>query len=117
MRPGLSNRHDIKTMSEDKEEETKTVRAPTFDVTDDKYQKWRLRFKAYAKLAGVSKSIRTTTDVDLPSNQVEEDALTGTEPETKLKKKAVAINEKAIASFTLAFATDTMLSLVVEYQK
>ena len=70
-------------MSEDKEEETKTVRVPTFDGTDEKCQKWWLMFKACAKLEGFRKAIRTGPEVDFPINQVEACALTGSEPETK----------------------------------
>ena len=101
-------------MSEDKEEETKKVRVPTFDGTDEKNQQWWLRFNAHTKLSGFSKAMKTTPEVDLPSNQAEADALTGTETETKLKRKIVAMKYKAMASFTLDFTTDEMLSLVIE---
>ena len=67
----------------------KTVRAPTFDGTYEKRQKWWLRFKEHVKLAGFSKSIRETPEVYLPSNQVETETLTGTEAEIKLKKRSV----------------------------
>ena len=63
-----------------------------FDGTDEKYQKWWLRFKTCAKLGGISKEIRTTPEVDLPSKQVEAETLTGTEAEIKLKKRAKAMN-------------------------
>ena len=87
-------------MSEDKEEETKTVIVMAFDGTDEKYQKWWLRFKAHYKLAVFNKAIRTAPKVGLLSNQVEAPALTRSKPE-KMKKKETAMNNKDMTIFTL----------------
>ena len=73
-----------------------------------------VKFQGHAKLSGFSKEIRTAPEVDLPSNQVEADTLTGMKSKIKLNKRVLAMNDKAMSSFTLAFTTDAMLSLVIE---
>jgi len=73
-----------------------------------------MRFKAYTKIGGSSKAIRTSLETDLPSSQAKADALTSVDTNYINKMKAVARNGTAIISFMLAFTTDVMLSLVME---
>jgi len=94
----------------------RTVKVPTFDGKEENYQRWLLRFKAYSKLGGFTKAISTVSETDLPADQAEADALTGTDAATQNKIKAVTRNDIAIASLTLAFTTDEMLSLIMETQ-
>ena len=102
-------------MSE-KENENKTVRVPTFDGDESKYQKWWIRFRAYARLAGFTKAIDMQPDPDLPATQTEVDALTGDSDEIKRKRKAANANDLAMASLTLAFTSDDLLDVIMEAQ-
>ena len=60
-----------------------------------------MRFKAHSKLAGFSKTLKDTPEDDLPNDQDEADALTGTESDAQKKKKTFDRNDKALSSSTL----------------
>ena len=75
-----------------------------------------MRFKAYAKLSGFSQALVDHPETDLPNDNNEAEALTGTDGATLKKKKAVLHNDKAIASFTLAFTTNELLDIIMESQ-
>ena len=75
-----------------------------------------MRFKAYAKLSGFSQALIDTRETDLPNNNEEAGALTGTDEDTLKKKKAILRNDKAIASFTLAFTTNELLDMIMKSQ-
>ena len=94
----------------------KTIRVPTFDGDENQYQKWQMRFRAYAKLVGFSKTLQETPEADLPNDSAEAEALTGSDDTVQKQKKAVLYNDKAIASFTLAFTIDELLNMVMESQ-
>ena len=98
------------------EGESKSIRIPTFNGNEDQYQKWWIRFKAYAKLAGFSKALVDTPEADLPGDNMEAEALTGSDDATVKKRSAVLRNDKAISSFTLAFETNELLDMVIESQ-
>lgn len=96
--------------------ENKTVRVPTFNGDEDKYQSWWIRFKAYAKVAGFSAAISTDPEVDLPANQAEVNSLTGSDEDTKRKLAAVSRNDTAMANLTLAFTSDELLRMILSAQ-
>ena len=92
--------------------DSKSIRVPTFDGNQDQYQKWWMRFKAYAKLSGFSQALVDHPETDLLNDNDEAEALTGTDSATLKKKKAVLRNDKAIASFTLACTTNELLDII-----
>ena len=55
-------------------------------------------------------------ETDLRNDEAEADALTGSDDTTVKKKKDVLRNDKAIASFTLAFTTNELLYMMMESQ-
>ena len=96
--------------------DSKSIRVPTFDGDEDHYQKWWMRFKACATLSGFSQALIDARETDPPNDYEEADALTGTDDDTLKKKKAMLRNDKAIASFTLAFTTNELLDIIMESQ-
>ena len=98
------------------EKESKTVRVPAFDGDESKYQKWRIRFRGCAKLAGLTKVIGTEPNLDLPEIQNEVDELSRNNEETKKKRKAASISNLAMASLTLVFTSDELLDIIMEAQ-
>jgi len=93
--------------------ENKTVRVPTFNGSEDTYQAWWIRFRAYAKIAGFIKAIGNTPEPDLPTNQEEVDLLVGNDNATKVKLAAIHRNDMAIASLTLAFTSDELINMIM----
>ena len=69
--------------------EIKTIRVPIFDGKEENYQTWWVRFRACGKLSGFVKALEDAPETDLPKNQAESKALTGTE-EAVTNKKAAA---------------------------
>jgi len=96
--------------------DTKTVRVPIFDGEDESFQKWWIRFRAYAKISGFTKAIETDPEPDLPGSQREVDALSGNGDETKKKRAAADRNDTAMASLTLAFTTDDLINIIMQSQ-
>jgi len=98
------------------QEDSKTVRVPTFNGEKGLFQTWWIRFRAYAKVAGFIKALETTPENDLPGNQIEADALTGNDDDTKKKLAAVKRNDAAMANLTLAFTSDELIALILTSQ-
>ena len=96
--------------------ETKTVKVPSFDGDETNYQRWWMRFKAYAKMTGFHKALEITPEVDLPSTEAEALTLTGSTDDEKKQLAAVKRNDTAISSLTLAFTTDELLDMILEAQ-
>ena len=103
-------------ISENKESRSNTVRGPVIDGSDAQHQKWWLRFKAHAKIAGFGKALKVDPEACLPDAQEEVESLTATETHAVLKKKAADRNDKAVARFALAFETDDLFNLATETQ-
>ena len=88
----------------------KSVRLPTFDGTEEKFQIFWMRFKAYAKVYKFAQALRIGGESDLPTT----DASIIDETTDPGKKQAAAKkrNEIAMANFTMAFTTEGTISLV-----
>jgi hypothetical protein len=86
------------------------VRLPTFDSTEEKFQNFWIRFKAYAKLYKFAQALRIGGESDLPNA----DASTIDEATDAGKRQALAKkrNEIAMANFTMAFTSEGTISLV-----
>eukprot|EP00957_Ditylum_brightwellii_P166325 12662058-Ditylum_brightwellii.AAC.1 len=89
---------------------TKSVRLPSFDGTAKLFQMWWLRFLAYASVYGFSQSIQHAVDPDLPATEAEEinESDRGVAAAAKKAKKANAI---AMASFTMAFTSESLVGM------
>ena len=88
----------------------KSIPLPTYDGNPDEFQKWWLRFKAYAAVKKFSNAIKRTADANLPGTEAEDVSSSAA--------KAVALerNALAIASLTLAFQTDGLLNMITKAQ-
>ena len=92
--------------------ETKSVKLPAFDGTHEGYQRWWMRFRAYAR---VNKWVQALTpgtgDPDLPGSDAEalDNNVDIAASQTLAKKR----NDIAMAQFTMAFTTDSELSMVL----
>ena len=94
---------DLSTPSADSK-----VSLPTFDGSRTKYQVWWVRFSAYAQLRKFKAAFEK--EDDLPSSEDAEIDLT--KDEGKKQMAAKSRNDLAIALFTLAFTTDSLLAII-----
>ena len=93
--------------------ETKSVRLPSFDGTHEGFQKWWMRFVAYAKVHKFSQALKPGLgDTDLPS--AENAALDAVAATAALQTAAKRRNDIAMAQFTMSFVTDSELAMVWE---
>ena len=99
-----------------KDNETKMVWVPVFDGKEGSFQTWQIRFRAYAKIAGFSKAIRSNPETDMPGSQSNADGLAGVTAAEKKKLAAVSRNNAAMASLTLSFTTDELISKIINAQ-
>jgi hypothetical protein len=95
------------------ESETKSVKLPSFDRTHDAFQRWWMRFKAYAQVHKFVQALMPDTgDPDLPANKA--DALDADPAVAALQTLAMQRNDTAMAQFTIAFVTDAELLMIYE---
>jgi hypothetical protein len=93
--------------------ETKSVKLPAFDGTHDGFQKWWMRFKAYARVHKFVQSIQQGTgDPDLPV--ADASSLSVDADVANLQTLAKKRNDIAMAQFTMAFTTDSDLAMIYE---
>ena len=91
--------------------ETKSVKLPAFDGTHDGYQKWWMRFKAYARVHKWVQALAPGTgDPDLPATEaaVLDADIEVAAAQTLAKKR----NDIAMAQFTMAFTTESEIRMV-----
>jgi hypothetical protein len=101
-------------MAEIDEKHDRSVRIPTFDGSEDQFQIWWIRFKAYARVMQFSEAIETGGEADLPiSDAASIDMKT---EEGKRQAKAKKRNNVAIANFTMAFTTESSIQLLFKSQ-
>lgn len=77
---------------------------------------WWVRFKAYAKVSGFDKALKTTIEPDMPASQADEESLDKTNTEDKKKLKAVKRNNETMSNLTLAFTNNTLLNKIMNSQ-
>ena len=93
--------------------ESKSVKLPSFDGTHDAFQRWWMRFKAYARVHKFVQALMPEAgDPDLPANDA--DALDADAAVAALQTAAKRRNDIAMAQFTMAFVTDSELSMIYE---
>ena len=86
------------------------LKLPIFDGEAKKFQMWWTCFNAYASVYKFRQAIQEKGDEDLPGSS--EEMFDEETPEGKKKKAAIKRNEIAMASFTMAFTTETLMGLV-----
>eukprot|EP00957_Ditylum_brightwellii_P119465 9114749-Ditylum_brightwellii.AAC.1 len=90
---------------------TKSVRLPSFDSTAKLFQMWRLWFLAYASVYGFAQSVQHTADSDLPATEADE-INESDRTAAAAAKKAKKANTIAMASFTMAFTSKSLIGMV-----
>ena len=95
-------------MSTDTESNNKSVILPTFSGADKDYSIFWARFQAYADLKGFGDALAHTTSAlpDDPKN------LSAVDKDKKKEEKAMKMNKLAVASFTMAFTTGSLMDYV-----
>eukprot|EP00957_Ditylum_brightwellii_P187666 14290277-Ditylum_brightwellii.AAC.1 len=88
---------------------TKAVRLPTFEGTSKMFQMWWIRFKAYISVYSVTQSIGHEIDPDLLDIK---DNGTGEGDEGVRQNKARKLNTIAIANFTMAFTSESLIGII-----
>lgn len=78
---------------------------PLFDGEHKNFQIWWTRFKAFAGVKRFAPAITTTAEVDLPATEAAAN-------QTNEQKSAVDCNLRAMASITMAFQTEGLMSLI-----
>ena len=88
----------------------KGVKLPSFDGDSKKFQLWWTRFCAYASVYKFRQALAENGDEDLPEKEGEEidESTTNGKKQLAAKKR----NEVAMASFTMAFTSESVMGLV-----
>ena len=94
--------------------EIKNVVLPLFDGKDENFQDWWTKFKAYAGVYGFAKAIKTEPEANLP--EVEDDDLDPKDENNKPAIMAMKWNALAMASLTMAFKSNGLMSMVYKSQ-
>ena len=84
------------------------AKIPVFDGKADKYQLWWRRFKAYAKFNKFGNLLVDHIDPDLAASYAESESDTA----TATQKLALKRNDMAMAAFTMAFATEELMTFI-----
>jgi hypothetical protein len=95
---------EIENMSSDSHESGAYKGMPTFDGKKDKFQKFKLKFKAYANAKGFKEALVATT-ADLPADpnnaELSDD-----------QKKRVKANNDAVCAYTMALIGDEVFEII-----
>ena len=97
-----------------------TVNIPKFTGKPSDFQMWWTRFLSYGTVYKFASCLKTKIEADMPSSQAVFDAMPeATAADIAAKKKAelaIKRNDLAMATFTMAFYTETMMNLVYKAQ-
>ena len=85
---------------------------PKFDGSKDKFQMWWVKVRAYCAYVDCVQAIQSVVDPDLPATESEEIDITTEEGKKKFKAKKA--NSTAMSSLTMAFETNSLISMVFE---
>ena len=94
--------------------ETKSVRLPTFGGAQKDFQVWWTRFMAYGSVYKFAAALKEKDEVDLPGEDAE--ALDLSTDDGKKKDAARKRNNIAMANFTMAFTSESLMGLVYKAQ-
>ena len=87
-----------------------SIKLPTFDGKEGIFAMFWTRFKAYASMKGFLLAIQENAEADLPVDETT--VLDPNDPVEAAQEKARKRNSLAVASFTMAFTTATLMMLV-----
>ena len=88
----------------------KSAKLPTFDGKVDNFQLWWRRFKAYAGVNKFVEALNEKGDPDMPKDDTT--ALDPTDDDDKKKIVAKKRNTLAVAAFTMAFETESLMAFI-----
>ena len=90
----------------------KSVKLPVFDDKASEYQKWYVRFRAYASVCGFTESIKHTPDPNLPER--EDTSLDLSKVSELVQSKARKKNAIAMANLTMALTGDSSMAIIFD---
>ena len=90
--------------------EYSSIKLPTFDGKDANFSMFWMRFKAYAGVKGFLQALQEVPDKDMPLDEAT--VLDLTDPQEALQIAAKKRNALAVASYTMAFTTNTLMMYV-----
>ena len=98
-------------------EEKHGLKVPVFDGEEKNFQKWWLRFQAFATVKGFRVALDKPQSTDYyPNNYEDFLALDPNDADTKVMAKRLIQNNVAIAQLTLAFESEGLLNKVYACQ-
>lgn len=92
----------------------KSVKLPAFDGTQEKFQIWCVRFKAFARVWKFSEALVKGGETHLPSSEDLDISAITDEDDRKKSMKAVERNSIAMAQLSMALTTDSGMALVFD---
>ena len=101
---------DYSMADTDAEDVVKSAKVPQFDGTTGKFQMWWMRFTVHAMLQKFAAALKETAETHLPRLETEGPN------ETEDNKKARKRNTAALYNLTLAFTTESLMSLLFKAQ-
>ena len=78
------------------------MKLPSFDEHAENYDKWEIKWAAFAEVEGLSDTLGDCLDPNMPDSSV---SVLGKDVAGKLQAAAVKMNKRAMAILTLAFTT------------
>ena len=96
--------------------ESKGVKLPFFKGDDDEFQKWRLRFKAYAKVKKFHDVLDKPKANVYPASQDAFDAMDPSDADYDKYKAKLERNSEAVAQLLMALDSDSLLNKIYEAQ-
>ena len=99
-----SDQEDIEIMTSDSHESGAYKGMPTFDGKKEKFQKFKLKFKAYANAKGFKEALADTT-ANLPADP-------NAEALTDEQRKSVKANNDAVCAYTMALIGDEVFEII-----
>ena len=94
------------TMPTTTAESVRTIPLPTFDGEHKNFQLWWTRFKAYAAVKKFAQAIKRTAEPSLPIAEATDSTT------TPAQHAALERNMLAVANLTMAFQTESLMSLM-----
>ena len=94
--------------------DSKHVKIPMFKGEEEEFQKWFLRFKAYAKVKKFQDVLCEPKSGDYPASQDDFDAMAAGDATTIAFKSKLERNAEAIAQLTIALDSESLLNKVYE---
>ena len=99
-----SDQEDTEIMTSDSHESGAYKGMPTFDGKKEKFQKFKLKFKAYANAKGFKEALADTT-ANLPADP-------NAEALTDEQRKSVKANNDAVCAYTMALIGDEVFEII-----